>query len=111
METGWQRLARLIDTERGRRRMSWAALARYCGISARILYDLKAGIRESYDTETLARLESGLRWHYGSVERVLAGLEPDRIPDPDLARLLHAWPGLPAAVRRVLADVAEQYRP
>lgn len=110
MESRWQRLGRLVDSERARRRLSWAALARYAGISPRTLYEVHKGERTSYDAETLARLESALWWQPGSVDLVLAGRRPQRIPDPDLARVQHAWPDLPPAVRRVLADVAELHR-
>lgn len=110
-ETRWERLGQLVDAERSRRHMSWAALARYAGFGERTLYEIHKGAKTSYDAETLARLETAVWWEPGSVELVLKGLEPRRVADPDLARIQHAWPDLPPPVRRVLGDVAEFYRP
>lgn len=105
----WARLAVEVDAERQRQRVTWPGLAKRAGISARTLYDIRSAERTSYHPETLDRLESGLAWERGSIERVLAGRAPIRKPDPDLARLQHAWRDLPAEVRRVLADVAEGF--
>ena len=105
----WEGLARAVDAERERQRLSWPALAKRAGISPRTLFDVRKGERTSYHPESLDRLESGLGWEHGSIERVLSGREPKRKPDPDLARLQHAWRDLPVEVRRTLADVAEFY--
>ncbi len=107
--TGWGRLAKAIVDEAEYLRLTWAALARRSGISPRTLYDLRTGARESYDPEILDRIESGLGWERGSIERVLDGRAPRRVVDPDLARLIAAWRDLPPQVRRVLADVAERF--
>lgn len=109
-DLGWKRLARVLDDEHTAQRLSWSALARRTGVSLRTVYDLRSGERTSYHPETLDRLETALGWETGSVERVLDGRDPRRKPDPDLARIHHAWRGLPPEVRRVLADVAENYR-
>lgn len=105
----WAALAREVDAERERQRLTWPALAKRAGISPRTLFDVRTGERTSYHPETLDRLESGLGWERGSIERVLTGNPPRRTPDPDLARLHHAWRDLPVEVRRTLADVAENY--
>lgn len=106
----WQRLGRLVGDERARLRLSWAELARYAGIGERTLYKIRHAERSSYDDETLARLESALGWDYGSVQRVLDGREPVRLPDPQLARVLHAWPDLTPAAREAVAATAEAHR-
>ncbi len=109
-DRGWKRLARVIDEEREYLRLSWSALGRRSGLSARTIYDLRTGDREAYRPDTLDRLESAMWWEVGSVERVLAGRRPVRKADPDLARIQNAWRDLPLSVRRVLADVAELHR-
>ncbi len=106
--SGWKRLGDLIEKEVPRRRMTWAAFVAYSGLGKRTVYDLRAGIRTAYDPGTLARLESALWWEYGSVDKVLKGQEPDRIQDPYMARLRHAWPTLTPEVRALLADLAER---
>lgn len=111
MDTRWARLSRAVDAERKRQRLSWARLAKSAGMSARTLYDLRTAERTSYQPETLDRLELALQWEPGSVERVLAGRAPLRKADPDMSRIQQAWPDLPPSVRRVLADVAQFYRP
>jgi transcriptional regulator with XRE-family HTH domain len=105
----WRGLAREVDAERERQRLTWPALAKRAGISPRTLFDIRKGERTSYHPESLDRLESGLGWEHGSVERVLAGQAPRRKADPDLARLQNAWRDLSVDVRRTLADVAEHY--
>lgn len=107
-DAGWRRLARVIEEEAAALRLSYPALARRSGFSVRTLDDLRAGVRTSYRPDTLGQLESGLAWEPGSIERVLAGLSPVRKPDPDLARIHHAWRNLSPDVRRALAEVAER---
>lgn len=104
---GWSRLAREVESEMSRQGLSGAALARRCGFSERTAYAILNAEQASYHPDTLARLESGLWWEGGSVERVLGGRKPQRKPDPDLARIEHAWRDLPPILRRVLADVAD----
>lgn len=90
--------------------MSWAELARYAGIGERTLYKIRHAEQSSYDGETLSKLESALRWEPGSAQRVLEGREPRRIPDAQLARVLHAWPDLTPAAREAVAATAEAHR-
>lgn len=111
MDARWGRLSKAVDAERQRQRLSWTRLAKSAGMSPRTLYDLRTAERTSYQPETLDRLELALQWESGSIERVLAGRAPIRKSDPDMARIQQAWPDLPASVRRVLADVAQLYRP
>lgn len=111
MATGWLGLAEAIEGEKERQRLTWAGLARRAGVSTRTLFDLRKGVRQAYDPEVLDRIEAGLGWRRGSIERVMDGNSPQRIEDPGLARLIAAWRDLPPAVRKVLADVAEQYKP
>ncbi len=87
--------------------MSWEQFARHARISTRILRDLRAGIRTSYDSVTVSKLESALGWKYGSVERVLDGRPPVRIPDVVMARVHHAWPYLGPDAREAVAALAE----
>ena len=67
---------------------------------------LEHGRKNSYDPDTLARLESALGWRAGSVERVLSGLEPQPVEDADLDAVISAWPRLSPGSRRMLAILA-----
>ncbi len=103
----WPRLAREVEAEMSRQGLSGAGLAKRCGFSERTVYAILNSEQTSYHPDTLTRLESALWWEQGSVERVLGGRKPTRKPDPDLARIEHAWRDLPPILRRVLADVAD----
>ena len=111
MDPRWGRLAVAVDAERQRLRLSWARLAKTAGMSPRTLYDLRAGERTSYQAETLDKLELALHWESGSIDRVLGGRSPLRKADPEMARIQRVWPDLPPHMRRLLADVAEFWRP
>jgi transcriptional regulator with XRE-family HTH domain len=54
----------------------------HSGLSSRILSHLEQGNRTSYEQSTLARLEQALNWAPGSVRAVLAGGDPQPLPDP-----------------------------
>ncbi len=106
---GYRRLGDVIDTEvPNRLRMSWAKFIRSSGLGRSTIYDLRAGTRTSYESDTLARLEAALRWNPGSVERVLRGGDPDRIEDAKLARVLKGWPDLTPEVQALIADLVER---
>lgn len=112
----WENLRRTVRAERARRELSQAALAARSGFGVSTLRKIEHGTWRSQNPwDVLAGLDRGLRWEPGSAERVLcSGGQPIAIPDPpdpDLARIQQAFPRLPAAVRQVLADVAERYRP
>lgn len=103
----WARLATEVDAEARRLGLSGRALAKRCGISERTVYAVLNVEQESYAPDTIARLESGLWWEPGSVDRVLAGRRPQRKKDPEFARIEHAWRDLSPEARRMLAEVAE----
>lgn len=69
---------------------------------------IEHGRKQSYDPATLATLEGALGWRAGSVDRVLSGLEPQLVDDPDLAAVMAAWPRLSAGSRRMLAILATE---
>lgn len=87
---------------------SLAAFAAATGLSRTTLDSIEHGRKQSYDPATLATLEGALGWQAGSVERVLSGLEPQPIEDPDLAAVINAWPRLSTGSRRMLAILATE---
>lgn len=109
MAERWERLGRLVTTARlhqGHR--SLAAFAAATGLSRTTLDSIEHGRKTSYDPATLATLEGALGWRAGSVERVLAGLEPQPVEDPDLDAVTSAWPRLSAGSRKMLAILATE---
>jgi len=85
---------------------SLAAFAAATGLSRTTLDSLEHGRKASYDPATLAVLEGALGWQAGSVDRVLSGLDPQPVEDPDMAAVTNAWPRLSAGSRRMLAILA-----
>lgn len=69
---------------------------------------IEHGRKTSYDPATLAVLEGALGWQAGSVERVLSGLDPLPVEDPDLTAVINAWPRLSAGSRRILGILATE---
>lgn len=64
--------------------------------------------KTSYEPATLAALEDGMGWLPGSVDRVLAGLNPKANTDPDLTEIIDAWPRLSLSYRRILRIIAAE---
>lgn len=114
----WEQLGHAVRGARADLRLSQALVARAAELGVSTLRKIEKGTWRSRDPwETLTKLDQGLGWQKGSAERVFRGdgdpvrLETAEPVDLDLVRLQYAWAGLPAAVRRCLADVAERYRP
>lgn len=109
MNDRWERLGRLVTAERLRHgHRSLAAFSAASGLSRTTLDSIEHGRKTSYDSATLATLEHALGWQQGSVERVLAGLSPQRVDDPDLTAVLDSWPRLSPGSRRMLAILATE---
>ena len=109
MAVRWERLGRLVAAGRLRQgHRSLAAFAAATGLSRTTLDSLEHARKTSYDPATLAVLEGALGWRAGSVERVLAGLDPQLVEDPDLTAVTNAWPRLSAGSRRMLAILATE---
>lgn len=103
------RLGRVVTAARLRQgHRSLPAFAAATGLSRTTLDSIEHGRKNSYDPATLATLEGALGWQAGSVERVLSGLEPLPVEDPDLAAVTNAWPRLSAGSRRMLAILATE---
>ena len=103
----WKRLGSLVTAGRLRQgHRSLAAFAATTGLSRTTLDSIEHGRKQSYDPATLATLEGALGWQTGSVQRVLSGLEPLQVEDPDLTAVTNAWPRLSAGSRRILAILA-----
>lgn len=104
---GARRLGRRIKQERARIWSRQADFADACGLSVRVVTALENGERENFKVETIAAVETALRWVPGSADRVRRGLEPRVEPDADLARLWDLWPALSLEARRMLLAAAE----
>lgn len=102
----WQFLGETVRRARNHRRQTQAAFAREVGVSVRLLGSLEAGEARRYDATTVDRLESALGWAPGSFDRVVNGQPPVVLVDEQLARIVDAWPRLPAEVRRMLSTLA-----
>lgn len=102
----WDRLAALVTEQRARLGYSIAQLSAMSGLSTSTLDNIEHDRKTSYDPATLAALERALRWRPGSVDRVLKGLEPQLVQDPELDAIIQAWPRLSPGARRMLAILA-----
>lgn len=104
----WELLAGHVRTQRAYLGYSISQLATISGLSTSTLDNLEHGRKTSYDPATLSTLERALRWRHGSVDRILNGLEPQAMQDPDLDALLAAWPKLSPGSRRMLRILATE---
>lgn len=105
---GWERLGRLVASERGRHWRSRQAFARAAGVSVRVLDDIEKGRRANYSEATLAAIEAALGWEPGTCRRVVEGGRVRHEVDPELMRLLDAWRVLTPDARRLLVEIAER---
>lgn len=85
-------------------------LAARAGVSRGTVANVERGARTRYQPETLAAVEAAIGWAPGSVARVLAGGQPVREQDDDLAAVLAAWPRISPRGRRALRVAAEALR-
>lgn len=123
-EQDWERLARLVVAARVAHGMhTREQLAKAADFSTRFLGDIERARRTNYDPIYLARLEKALGWLPGSVDAILEGGEPTRIPagDEDTAtadefadlelevRMILEW-DLPDSVRESLITEAWRLR-
>lgn len=105
----WKKLGHIVTAERVRLGYrSLAAFAVAAGLSTSTLDNIENGRKTSYDAGTLGALEVALGWRPGSVDRVLAGREPEAEPDTDLAAIIAAWPRLSPGARRMLRILAAE---
>lgn len=103
----WVRLGARVAADRARQGHSAASFAASAGLSSTTIDSIEHARKESYDQGTIAVLEQALGWQQGSVLRVLAGLEPKPVDDPDLTAIADAWPRLSPGARRMLRTLAE----
>jgi transcriptional regulator with XRE-family HTH domain len=108
MPKRWDLLAGHVTTQRAYLGYSIAQLASISGLSTSTLDNVEHGRKTSYDPATISALERALRWRHGSVERILNGLEPQPMQDPDLDALIAAWPKLSPGARRMLRILATE---
>lgn len=107
MSSDWKRLGAAVTAERVRQGyQTLAAFARASGLSRTTVVAIESGSKDRYSPTTLATLEHVLGWRMGSVDRVLGGLDPQRVEDADLTALVDAWPRLSPGSRRMLRMLA-----
>lgn len=104
--TRWDKLAEHVTAQRAYLGYSIAQLSSLSGLSTSTLDNIEHNRKTSYDPATLSALERALRWSAGSIERILDGLEPRGIQDPDLDAVIAAWPKLSPGSRRMLRILA-----
>lgn len=102
----WDQLAAQVTTQRAHLGYSIAQLSAVSGLSTSTLDNIEHNRKNAYDPATLSALERALRWRPGSIQRVLNGLEPQALQDPDLDALIAAWPKLSPGSRRMLRILA-----
>jgi transcriptional regulator with XRE-family HTH domain len=95
-----------VTTRRADLGYSLTQLAAVSGLSTSTLDSIEHARKTAYDPATLAALEHALNWASGSVERVLRGLAPELMRDPDLEAIIAAWPRLSPGSRRILRVLA-----
>lgn len=109
MADRWERLGHLVTAGRLRQgHRSLASFAAASGLSRTTLDSIEHARKTSYDPATLATLEGALGWRAGSVARVVAGMDPQPVEDPDLTAVVNAWPRLSAGSKRMLAILATE---
>lgn len=105
---GWRRVGAQIERERTRRWPTRIEFAHATGLSVRVLIDLEGGRRSRYRVSTLTAVEGALGLPPGEI---IAAAETGRklrhMRDPELARIMRAWPRLSRDARVMLAGVAE----
>lgn len=104
----WARLGARVAAERARQGHSAASFAAAAGLSSTTVDSIEHHRKQSYDPGTIALLEQALGWQTGSVTRILSGLEPKPVEDPDLAAVINAWPRLSPGARRMLRILATE---
>jgi transcriptional regulator with XRE-family HTH domain len=109
MDRGWARLGARVTAQRVRLGYrSVRSFAAALGMSTTTVDSIEHGRKSSYDPSTIAAIEHALGWQPGSAERVVRGLEPQPIEDPDLTAVLDAWPRLSPGSRRMLGILATE---
>ena len=76
MGDDWKRLSRYIGSAQGNR--SIEKFAKDLGVSGRTLGDLLRGDRTRYQGRILRKIENGLGWAPGDVDRILVGGSPTK---------------------------------
>jgi transcriptional regulator with XRE-family HTH domain len=104
----WERLAEQVTARRAYLGYSIAQLSALSGLSTSTLDSIEHSRKTSYDPATLSALERALSWRPGSTERVLKGLDPRLVQDPDLEAVITAWPRLSPGARRMLRILATE---
>lgn len=104
----WDKLAGHVRVQRASLGYSIAQMSAVSGLSKATLDSIEHNRKSSYDPTTLSALERALRWRPGSIERVLSGLEPQSMLDPDLEAVIAAWPKLSPGARRMLRILATE---
>lgn len=108
MDNGWAKLAAQTTRRRAELGYSISQLAAVSGLSTSTLDSVEHNRKTSYDPATVSALERALEWTAGSVDRILRGLEPQPVRDPDLEAVMAVWPRLSPGSRRMLRILATE---
>lgn len=106
---GWTRLAAAVQARRNELMLSQAELAAKAGISESTVRSIENERRDGYRFSTLRDLSTALGWTPLSVDRVLAGGDPEPVDEPksedaDLRSEVQALREELAALRTVILD-------
>ncbi|MCA1570808.1 MAG: helix-turn-helix transcriptional regulator [Chloroflexi bacterium] len=85
-----ERLADLMEERRVELGLRWVDVAEAAGITAETLRQVRSGHADIRPL-TARAIEQGLRWKLGSIKAVLAGGEPDVLPEPVTATRSTTW--------------------
>ena len=116
MPAARQRLAELMDARRLELGLRWQDVAAAGDVSIKTLYSVRTG-HSAVPRLTARKVDKGLHWEPGSVERVLAGGDPQPLAgpalvparplpadDPEIAALIRDWPELETIWALATAD-------
>lgn len=87
---GRERLALAVKERRRQLKFRQEDVSQRGGPSKAILYQVENAVMENYHDNTIEALEVALRWKPGSVDDIIAGREPQDVPedfrvqDPDV---------------------------
>lgn len=79
-------------------------------MAPRTLSDIVHARRTNFSSDTKSKVEHVMGWDHKSFDLVVSGLDPIRVPDTELAKVVQAWPRFPVEVRKALGIIAGQYR-
>lgn len=108
----WQRLAELVRLRREERRLSQRQLGTKAGTTDRLISDVERAVRQNYEPSTLRAVARALDWSPHSIDRILAGGDPEEA-DTDEQSMAERMDRMEAALDRfssALSELASEIR-